>query len=131
MTLFLKEAGLDYEMVPIDTRRGEQFTPALTDDDITIFDSSAIQAASVPAKCRPCRPVALTDPCSLRCAVTMQSDAKPTGAKTTTKGRAGNMESLIYDQVRTDILSGKLAPGTPLSQLARAEAGGTSRGPVR
>ncbi len=45
--------------------------------------------------------------------------------------RAGNMASLIYDQVRADILSGKLVAGTPLSQLALAEAAGTSRGPVR
>ena len=51
--------------------------------------------------------------------------------KTVPKGRAGNMASLIYDDLRADILSGKLAPGTPLSQLAIAAAGGTSRGPVR
>lgn len=41
------------------------------------------------------------------------------------------MASLIYDQVRLDILSGKLEAGTPLSQLAIAEEAGTSRGPVR
>ncbi|MGE4431192.1 MAG: GntR family transcriptional regulator [Sphingobium sp.] len=45
--------------------------------------------------------------------------------------RAGNMASLIYDQIRADILSGKLEPGAPLSQLALAKAAGTSRGPVR
>ena len=45
--------------------------------------------------------------------------------------RAGNMASLIYDQVRADILSGKLEAGVPLSQLALADAAGTSRGPVR
>ncbi len=54
VALFLEEAGLPYEMVPIDTRRGEQFspdflainpngkTPALTDGEVTIFDSNAI-----------------------------------------------------------------------------------------
>ncbi|GAU83328.1 glutathione S-transferase family protein [Bosea sp. BIWAKO-01] len=54
IALFLEEAGLPYEMVPVDTRRGDQFkpeflainpnakTPALTDDDVTIFDSNAI-----------------------------------------------------------------------------------------
>ncbi len=51
--------------------------------------------------------------------------------KLVAKGRPGNMASLIYDDLRADILSGKLAPGTPLSQLAIAAAGGTSRGPVR
>lgn len=45
--------------------------------------------------------------------------------------RAGNMASLVYDQVRADILSGKLEAGAPISQLALAEAAGTSRGPVR
>ncbi len=50
---------------------------------------------------------------------------------TVSKGRAGNMASLIYDELRADILSGKLAQGTPLSQLGIAAAGGTSRGPVR
>ena len=54
IALFLEEAGLPYEMVPVDTRKGEQFkpeflainpnakTPALTDGDVTIFDSNAI-----------------------------------------------------------------------------------------
>ncbi|TCR70199.1 glutathione S-transferase N-terminal domain-containing protein [Bosea sp. BK604] len=54
VALFLEEAGLPYEMVPVDTRRGDQFkpeflainpngkTPALTDGDVKIFDSSAI-----------------------------------------------------------------------------------------
>jgi GST-like protein len=54
VALFLEEAGLDYEVVPVDTRKGEQFapaflainpnakTPALTDGDATLFDSSAI-----------------------------------------------------------------------------------------
>ena len=54
VALFLEETGLDYEVVPIDTRKGEQFdpdflainpnakTPALTDGDTVLFDSSAI-----------------------------------------------------------------------------------------
>lgn len=54
VALFLEEAGLDYEVVPVDTRRGEQHhpdflainpngkTPALTDGDAVLFDSSAI-----------------------------------------------------------------------------------------
>ena len=54
VALFLEEAGLEYEAVPVDTRRGEQFdpaflainpnakVPALTDGDATVFDSNAI-----------------------------------------------------------------------------------------
>jgi GST-like protein len=54
VALFLEEAGLPYELVPIDTRKGEQFkpaflainpnakTPALVDGDATVFDSNAI-----------------------------------------------------------------------------------------
>ena len=54
VALFLEEAGLEYEVVPVDTRKGEQFspeflrinpnakTPALTDGDVTVFDSNAI-----------------------------------------------------------------------------------------
>lgn len=54
VALFLEEAGLPYELVPVDTRKGEQFdpaflainpnakTPALTDGDATLFDSTAI-----------------------------------------------------------------------------------------
>ena len=54
VALFLEESGLEYEIVPVDTRKGEQFspeflainpngkTPALTDGDVTIFDSNAI-----------------------------------------------------------------------------------------
>ncbi|MEP6566759.1 MAG: glutathione S-transferase N-terminal domain-containing protein [Mesorhizobium sp.] len=54
VALFLEEAGLDYEVVPIDTRKGDQFdpaflainpngkTPALTDGDVNLFDSTAI-----------------------------------------------------------------------------------------
>jgi GST-like protein len=54
IALFLEEAGVPYELVPVDTRKGDQFkpeflainpngkTPALTDGEVTIFDSSAI-----------------------------------------------------------------------------------------
>jgi GST-like protein len=54
VALFLEEAGLEYELVPVDTRKGEQFTPAflainpnaktpaLVDGDAVVFDSSAI-----------------------------------------------------------------------------------------
>ena len=54
VALFLEEAGLPYELMPVDTRKGEQHlpaytainpnakTPALVDGDITVFDSNAI-----------------------------------------------------------------------------------------
>ena len=54
VALLLEETGLEYEVVPVDTRRGEQFdpefltinpnakTPALTDGDAVLFDSTAI-----------------------------------------------------------------------------------------
>src|SRR5271163_436474 len=54
IALFLEEAGLPYELVPVDTRKGEQFspsfkavnpnakTPAIVDGDVTVFDSNAI-----------------------------------------------------------------------------------------
>ncbi len=54
VALFLEEAGLEYETIPVDTRRGEQFapeflainpngkTPAIVDGDVTVFDSNAI-----------------------------------------------------------------------------------------
>lgn len=54
VALFLEEAQLPYELVPADIRKGEQHlpeylainpnakTPALTDGDATIFDSTAI-----------------------------------------------------------------------------------------
>ncbi len=54
VALFLEEAGLPYEAIPVDTRKGEQhepaFTavnpnaklPALVDGDATVFDSNAI-----------------------------------------------------------------------------------------
>ena len=54
VALFLEESGLPYEMVPVDTARGEQHsaayrainpngkTPALVDGDATVFDSNAI-----------------------------------------------------------------------------------------
>jgi GST-like protein len=54
VALFLEESGLPYEAVPVDTRLGDQFSPAylainpnakapaITDGDVTVFDSSAI-----------------------------------------------------------------------------------------
>src|SRR5262245_8421267 len=56
VALFLEEAALPYEMIPVDTRRGGQFdpeflkinpnakTPAIvdTDGDVRVFDSNAI-----------------------------------------------------------------------------------------
>ena len=54
VALFLEEAELTYEPIPVDTRKGEQFTPeylainpnakapTLVDGDATIFDSNAI-----------------------------------------------------------------------------------------
>jgi GST-like protein len=54
VALFLEEAGLPYELVPVDTRKGEQHapeflainpnakTPAIVDDGVTVFDSNAI-----------------------------------------------------------------------------------------
>ena len=54
VTLFLEEAGLDYDPIPVDTRKGEQhlsaFTalnpnaklPVIVDGDTTVFDSNAI-----------------------------------------------------------------------------------------
>ena len=54
VALFLEEAGLPYEAIPVDTRKGEQHQPAflavnpnaklpaLIDGDATVFDSNAI-----------------------------------------------------------------------------------------
>ena len=54
VALFLEESGLPYEIVPVDTRKGEQHTPAYTainpnakvpaivDDGVAVFDSNAI-----------------------------------------------------------------------------------------
>jgi GST-like protein len=54
VALFLEETGTPYEIVPVDTRKGEQHepafrainpngkTPALVDGDVTVFDSTAI-----------------------------------------------------------------------------------------
>ena len=54
VALFLEEAGLPYELVPVDTRKGEQHgpaflainpngkTPAIDDDGVVVFDSNAI-----------------------------------------------------------------------------------------
>src|SRR5215510_14605654 len=54
VALFLEEAGLPYEAIPIDTRKGDQFkpgfgavnpngkVPAIVDGEVTVFDSNAI-----------------------------------------------------------------------------------------
>jgi GSH-dependent disulfide-bond oxidoreductase len=54
VALFLEEAGLPYKLMPVDTRKGEQFkpeylainpnakTPSIVDGDATVFDSNAI-----------------------------------------------------------------------------------------
>jgi GSH-dependent disulfide-bond oxidoreductase len=54
VALFLEESGLPYDVVPVDTRKGEQFspefiainpnskTPAIMDGDVRVFDSNAI-----------------------------------------------------------------------------------------
>ena len=54
VALFLEEAALDYEAIPVDTRKGEQFTadylainpnakaPSLVDGETVLFDSNAI-----------------------------------------------------------------------------------------
>lgn len=54
VALFLEETGLDYEPIPVDTRRGDQHdpdylkinpngkAPAIVDGDVTVFDSNAI-----------------------------------------------------------------------------------------
>jgi hypothetical protein len=70
VALFLEEAGLPYEPIPVDTRKGEQHLPAFTalnpnakvpvivDGATTVFDSSAIllylaeQDGPVPARRR-------------------------------------------------------------------------------
>jgi GSH-dependent disulfide-bond oxidoreductase len=54
VALFLEESGLPYEVIPIDTRKGEQFSaeivalnpnakvPIIVDGDVRVFDSTAI-----------------------------------------------------------------------------------------
>jgi GST-like protein len=54
VALFLEEAGIAYEPVAVDTRKGDQFAsdylainpngkvPAIDDDGVTVFDSNAI-----------------------------------------------------------------------------------------
>jgi len=54
VALFLEEAGLEYEPIPVDTRKGDQHkadylainpnakVPAIVDGDATVFDSNAI-----------------------------------------------------------------------------------------
>ena len=54
VALFLEESGLPYELIPVDTRKGDQFkpeflkvnpngkVPAIVDGDVVVFDSTAI-----------------------------------------------------------------------------------------
>jgi GST-like protein len=54
VALFLEEAGIPYQAIPVDTRKGEQHKPeflainpnaklpAIVDGDVTVFDSNAI-----------------------------------------------------------------------------------------
>jgi len=54
VALFLEESGLPYELVPVDTRKGDQFkpeflavnpngkVPAIDDNGVSVFDSNAI-----------------------------------------------------------------------------------------
>jgi GSH-dependent disulfide-bond oxidoreductase len=54
VALFLEESGLPYELVPIDTLKGEQHqsefllinpnakVPAIADGEVVVFDSNAI-----------------------------------------------------------------------------------------
>jgi GST-like protein len=54
VALYLEEAGIPYEAVPVDSRRGQQFdpaylainpngkVPAIVDGDVVVFDSNAI-----------------------------------------------------------------------------------------
>ncbi len=54
IALYLEETGMPYELVPVDTRKGEQHlpafrainpnckTPAMTDGDVRVFDSTAM-----------------------------------------------------------------------------------------
>jgi GST-like protein len=54
VALFLEEAGLEYEAIPVDTRKGDQHkpdylainpnakVPSIIDGDVTVFDSGAI-----------------------------------------------------------------------------------------
>lgn len=54
VALFLEEAGLEYDPIPLETRKGDQFkpeylainpnakAPSIVDGDVTVFDSSAI-----------------------------------------------------------------------------------------
>ena len=54
VALLLEELGLSYEPIPVDTRKGEQFSvdyvkvnpnckvPAIVEGDVRVFDSNAI-----------------------------------------------------------------------------------------
>jgi len=71
VALFFEEAGLAYEPIPVDTRKGDQFkpeflavnpnskVPAIVDGDATVFDTNAICSISrkrLGSSCRRTRP---------------------------------------------------------------------------
>ena len=68
VALFLEEAGIPYEAIPVDTRKGEQHKPAylainpnakvptIVDGDVTVFDSNAILLTSARRLANLCRP---------------------------------------------------------------------------
>ena len=60
---------------------------------------------------------------------TANTDSSETTAAPTLDGRT--LWERVHDHLRTEILSGRLTPGTELSEVALAESLGVSRGPVR
>ena len=68
VVLFLEEAGIPYEAIPVDTRKGEQHKPAylainpnakvptIVDGDVTVFDSNASCFTSARRPANSCRP---------------------------------------------------------------------------
>ena len=62
VALFLEEAGLPYEPIPVDTRKGQQFSPefiainpnskvpAIADDEAVVFDSNAAPSWHIHAR---------------------------------------------------------------------------------
>jgi hypothetical protein len=65
VALFLEEAGIAYEPIPIDTRTGDQFradflsvnpngkVPAIVDGEVVVFDSNATARRSISSTSRP------------------------------------------------------------------------------
>ena len=60
---------------------------------------------------------------------TANTDSSETAAAPTLDGRT--LWERVHDHLRDEILSGRLTPGTELSEVALAESLGVSRGPVR